>query len=526
MLRKDEALAHPLNSEWLRYEMVNGVGVWWCTACHDHPREASKKDNLATKKEPVNRYSRFKEHREHENHVAVMAKILYDQNEKNHITNHITVTPINVLLRRSIESLGWLVEHKLANHLLLPSLELQHCNGAIVSFDHCHHESVALLLTIAVPIFKAMQLEDAVPAFMRVLFPHGVPYSWILDGTVDASKREVEVMEIILMSKSGKPAEFFGDLFELDLSKSRDGRSPDALAIYTGAKETLKARREIPAEAACMQVGKHVLPAKCPNLITNNKFEDGMVVGCFDGATVMQGGGGGGVADLMVEDAEQSKATWSAAHINQLAHGDSFEGDPYYFEFRRIVNAILAHYSLSAKSKASIDRITQELTGKHQVRRLGTLHGIRWAEAVSRAIDALFSELPEVTMDLMADAQRLFDDECLTAISCSTLFLGKKFDQQVNVDGTMKSRRFTCVEVEPDQTKLRHNDVLVCTAANGAFTEKLSKSELASILQAGCSAATWEPCAKCEQPGARKCGKCKGHDLFVLAQDASSLRFV
>ena len=54
---------------------------------------------------------------------------------------------------------------------------------------------------------------------MRVLFPHGVPYSWNLDGTVDASKREVEVMEIILMSKSGKSAEFFGDLFELDLSK-------------------------------------------------------------------------------------------------------------------------------------------------------------------------------------------------------------------------------------------------------------------------------------------------------------------
>ena len=74
------------------------------------------------------------------------------------------------------------------------------------------------------------------------------------------------------------------------------------------------------------------------------------------------------MADLQNDECAHSKVTWSAAHINQLANNDVFEDDDYYWEFRRILDAIVAHHSCSAKSKASINRVTELLTGKKFVR--------------------------------------------------------------------------------------------------------------------------------------------------------------
>ena len=109
--------------------------------------------------------------------------------------------------------------------------------------------------------------------------------------------------------------------------------------------------------------------------------------------------------------------THSAAHINQLCQGDCYDDDDYYWEFRRITDAILAHYNTSAKSTASLDRVVQVLTGVKQARRFGTLHGIRWAEAMSRIIDAVFADLPAVVMDLNSEAKLLFKSESLTVLS-------------------------------------------------------------------------------------------------------------
>ena len=119
----------------------------------------------------------------------------------------------------------------------------------------------------------------------------------------------------------------------------------------------------------------------------------------------------------------------------------------------------------------------------------------------------------------------MFNLEVLTVMSGSEMFKSKKFDQEVQIDGQTKSRRFTVDHVIPDPQDLRANDIFVCTA-RGGLEERLSKSELVKVLQAGCAAETWEPCAKCCQPSAKKCSKCKGHDLYNLSQDASSLRFV
>ena len=70
------------------------------------------------------------------------------------------------------------------------------------------------------PAFVSMQNLAYMPAYMRALFPHGIPFSYLLDGTVDASKHEVEDLELVMMGHNGKPRCLFGELFELDLSKS------------------------------------------------------------------------------------------------------------------------------------------------------------------------------------------------------------------------------------------------------------------------------------------------------------------
>jgi hypothetical protein len=217
---KDKLLANPLNSPWLQFEMIDGAGVYWCELCHNHPSVTSNKDKLATCKAPVSRMSRFKKHWESPHHITVLDMIKYETYKAAHVSNHITITKIDVLLARTIESLAWICQHKQGNSLLLPILELQHRNGAVVSFDHCHSTSVEGLLSAGVKIFKEMQFEDAVPAYMRALFPHGIPFSYLLDGTVDASKHEVEDLELVMMGHNGKPRCLFGELFELDLSKS------------------------------------------------------------------------------------------------------------------------------------------------------------------------------------------------------------------------------------------------------------------------------------------------------------------
>ena len=74
----------------------------------------------------------------------------------------------------------------------------------------------------------------------------------------------------------------------------------------------------------------------------------------------------------------------------------------------------------------------------------------------------LFSELPEVIIDLNNEAQLLFNSETLTVLSGSEMFKDKKFNQEVNIDGAMKSQRFTVQSVVHDPNQLHINDIFCC----------------------------------------------------------------
>ena len=185
-----------------------------------------------------------------------------------------------------------------------------------------------------------MQLENLVPSFMRKIFRHGVPYAFMGDGSSDSSMAEVEDTEFCMIGPGGKPRLHFGDLDELDLSQSKDGKSPDAQCIFASYKKTQQ-RLQLPESEVCThqpRVSHNYFEGSsaCKNIIFNNKAEDALVCQNLDGASVNQGENEG-VAAHTARWAEQSTTTHSVAHVNQICTGHAFEEDPYYFEFRRIV---------------------------------------------------------------------------------------------------------------------------------------------------------------------------------------------
>ena len=65
-------------------------------------------------------------------------------------------------------------------------------------------------------------------------------------------------------------------------------------------------------------------------------------------------------------------------------------------------------------------------------------------------------------IDLNNEAQLLFNSETLTVLSGSEMFKDKKFNQEVNIDGAMKSQRFTVQSVVHDPNQLHINDIFCC----------------------------------------------------------------
>ena len=80
-------------------------------------------------------------------------------------------------------------------------------------------------------LFQAQQRERAQPSVMRSLFPQGVPFGLMGDGSNDRSLCEQEAVVLRFLGDEGKPYNTFHDLAPLHLSKSVDKHSPDADCI-------------------------------------------------------------------------------------------------------------------------------------------------------------------------------------------------------------------------------------------------------------------------------------------------------
>ena len=123
-------------------------------------------------------------------------------------------------------------------------MELQNANGAVISFGHIGSHGditsggVSTWLEAGSRILQAQTRSRAQNPMMMALFPKGVPMGGMGDGSTDRSLSEQEAVCTRFIGGDGKPFVFFSDLAELDLSTSRDGRSPDAQCItacYAGS---------------------------------------------------------------------------------------------------------------------------------------------------------------------------------------------------------------------------------------------------------------------------------------------------
>ena len=172
-----------------------------------------------------------------------------------------------------------------------------------------------------------------------------------------------------------------------------------------------------------------------------NSWVKALIVTCFDGASVMLGENGG-VAAKVIEWAIHVVAMHAAAHVTQLVQGDSYKDDEYYWFFCQIVNELIVHYHRSGKKREGKNSISQAYNGE-DVSNLGTLHGIRWAEAVKQVLSNGFQQVPQIVMDLNCYAKALFKSEELTVMSGSELFVDKCFIEKVDTgDGEMRDRKF------------------------------------------------------------------------------------
>ena len=167
----------------------------------------------------------FAKHEKSANHIAVM-KAVEQEKAGAAMTRFVSVEPADALLVRTISSLAWSILNKLPSAIFGELMSIQHQNGAVVSLNHTSNESFLILLRCGGIVVRQMQLENLVPPFMRRIFRHGVPFSFIGDGSQDSSHTEVEATGICMIGKGGKPAMHPGDLAELDLAESNDGKSP------------------------------------------------------------------------------------------------------------------------------------------------------------------------------------------------------------------------------------------------------------------------------------------------------------
>jgi hypothetical protein len=190
------------------------------------------------------------------------------------------------LYARTARTVHILAVRQLSLNDMYHLLELQNANQNVISFDHAADTSdvqaggLSAWLEAGARIWCAEMRARAQNPIMTALFPKGMPMGFPGDGSNDRSLLEQEAVVLRFIGSNGRPFNTFYDLAELDLSKSADGRSPDAQCIaacYAGSLD---------------QLNKH------KGFLFNSDWKQATVGYSFDGASVMLGSQNGVAAKL------------------------------------------------------------------------------------------------------------------------------------------------------------------------------------------------------------------------------------
>ena len=346
-------------------------------------------------------------------------------------------------------------------------MELQWANGAAVSFDHISNTAgegggMAAWLSAGAAFFRERQLSFVANPIMTALFPKGLPFGVMGDGSNDRSLVEQEAVVLRYVGPNGLPTNCFFDLAELDLSTSVDGISPDAQCITAAYAESLS----------------RLNGAK--GLLLNDSWTDSCIGASFDGASVMLGEQNGVGAKLKAMASNLKFVVHAVAHVEQLAMGDAFKEVEFYEEWKSTMQEAYVYYHRSGKKRDSLEKIAEVL--KEDLLKLTGTHGIRWAAAQFRTIHALLVDLPVI----VADLERTVKSELgmqFSLLTPSENFIGKTFSQKF--EGFARPFKATVKRMERGANGAASDTFFLAYAAKRAAdrTEMtMSKAELVTHL--------------------------------------------
>ena len=381
---------------------------------------------------------------------------------------YLTITPEDELYARTIRTVHLIVVRQLSLNDMYSLLELQNANGAIISFDHAQRASeltaggLADWLEAGGRVWRAEQRLRAQNPIMQSVFPRGLPFGFLGDGSNDRSLVEQEAVVTRHLGADGKPYNSFFDLASLDLTTSYDKRSPDALCMLACYSKSFD------------QLNQY------PGFLHLSDWKKALIGGSFDGATVMLGSLGG-TAKLLKDKVETHLTILhAAAHVEQLALGDAFKEVTYYDEWGGIVQEVYVYYNASGKKRFGLEVVANELHDK--LLKIKGTHGIRWAASQAATLTALLADLPSLVVDLEQIAKATVGCE-YTLLTPSDSFLGKSFKQRFEATdgGRPRDWKATVKSVKVSDDGVEANDKFVLSYSNKT-TMEISKAQLVAFL--------------------------------------------
>jgi hypothetical protein len=440
---------------------------------------------------PISHEQKVREHEKKKEHLYAVKEFDKQQPKDTVVMpNFMERTSSELLYARTVRTVHTMCIKQFALSSANALLDLQWANGLVISYDHVHtggelgSGGLTDWLEAGARVFAAIERDRAANSVARTVFPDGLLFGFMGDGSNDRSLMEREAVALRYIGPDGMPYNTLFDLGTLDLKESVDGFSPDAKCITACYVNSLKA------------LDLH------DGFLRQSSWQASVVAGSFDGASVMLGSQKG-VAAKMKDLVPHMVFVHAAAHVQQLAMADAFQICEYFDKWRKTVQEVYVYYRLSGKKAFSLSQIAEQI-GDDLLKLRGT-HGIRWAASQHKSIEALLQDLNAIIIDLEMAAKREVGLE-LTSLSPSELFVKRQFTQlwEDEAGGRPRRWRATVTKILPselgavyDRFELKYSD---------RSTSQVSKAELIDLITDG--------------------DRLKDSPVYILRADISTTRFV
>ena len=320
------------------------------------------------------------------------------------LDKHVTLTSKQEIIGRIVVTVYTIVKSHIAVNKLQDLADMQAINGLVMGGTHFKSQVSSWVFVHIISNYFARLQELRLMAAKR--------FGLLSDGSTDRGMRESEVMYLRYMLGSGELTTEFWGLLAINRSKSKDGKSCDAPAIFDTFIESFKAR----------------LPLLFRDTASTRLA---LVGGSFDGASVMQGQKQG-LHAFFAEACPHWITTHAVAHNLELAAQDANSFIEYLETFAKILCSSYARYSVSSKRTDRVQKIATDLD--QETLRLVSLHGIRWRASIKRAIKSLLNNWKPIVHDVFEDAQASIGNT-LTLLSPDWMFEGRQVSIQFDHSG-------------------------------------------------------------------------------------------